>query len=232
MVEPSIDFTISTVCEYDVAIQTVSAVMNLMSKYRFIWDLGGVSGCNRSKNSKWTKFLVEDKSPYLINIDRDMVFNTHDVDLMVEDLKSGYDLVGAAYTTHNGKVLTTWGKDGKGLEFNGTIYEVLFLGTGFLGISRRLLEKLVNELRLPLLNIDTELEQYPFCMDGVYGDNFAYGQIWLSEDYYFCDLCKKIGVSPMLDTRIHVGHMGSAIWYTEHAAMFQGNVAKINEVVK
>lgn len=229
MTKAKSDFTISTVCEYDVAIQTITAIIQLGAKYKFRWNIGAVSGYNRAKNSKWTQFLFEDDAPYLINIDRDMVFTTQDVDYLMEDLESGYDLVGAAYAAHNATILTAWGNNGEGIELNGEVYEVKFLSQGFCGISRRVLEKIVDELHLPLLNSESKLEQYPFCMDGIYNES-AYGHIYLSEDYNFCELCKKVGVVPMLDTRLHVGHVAKMTWYPEHVAIIQGNVTKLNEV--
>lgn len=227
MTDYKVDFTVTTIADKDIAIQTVSGMVIAMYKYKFIWDLGSKGSYNKSKNNKWTNFLLEDTSPYIIHIDRDMVFTQQDLDYIVEDLRAGYDLVGAAYNVHSGKHLTAWGIDGEGIEFNGKMQEVLYMSQGFCGISRRVLQKIVDELKLPILDAKNDLIQYPFCMDAM-DEQPVIGKMWLSEDYYFCNLCKKVGVVPVVDTRVNVGHAGEMVWYPQHAAKFQGTT-RINE---
>ncbi len=226
-----VEFVISTVAEHNIDIKTITSVFQVMPKYNFLWDIGAISGYSRSKNSKWTNFLLETEIPYLIHIDRDMEFPVSAVDMLLEDMQDGYDLIGATYPTREGKVLTTWGKGDGGISLNGEIYEVAYIAQGFCGLSRRLLQRLVDELKLVLLDATAPFKQYPFCMEGTVNDP-DFGQMWMSEDYYFCNLCKKIGIKPMLDTRIRVGHSGEMTWYPEHTIAFQGDTDRLNVIRK
>jgi hypothetical protein len=224
--EEKVDFVIVTNAESDIAIPTISCVMNLFGRgYKFIWDIRGAGGYARTRNVLSTAFLKNNRSEVMICLDRDLIFNPDYIDKFIEDYKNGWDLVGGLYPVKDGTHLTSFGLDKGDLAIDGTTHEVKWLATGFGMITRRLLQKMVDEIPfcyttpdglphtrtgMPLMNIGTSLESYPFFEDHCGLDGEAY--LWLSEDYEFCNKARLMGAKPAADTRIWLGHIGQRIY--------------------
>jgi hypothetical protein len=222
-----VDFVLCTNAESDIAIPTISCVLNLFGKgYKFIWDIRGAGGYARTRNVLATSFVKNNKADLMICLDRDMVFNKEYIDYLVEDFKAGYDLIGGLYSVRDGTHLTSFGLDKGNIIINGQLQEVQWLSTGFGAISRKLLVKMVNELPahypdhkgvwqerigLPLMNVGSGLESYPFFEDHLGGSEET-GYLWLSEDYDFCNKARAMNAKVMADTRIWVGHLGSKMY--------------------
>jgi hypothetical protein len=244
--EEKADFVICTNAESDVSIPSISSIMNLFGKgYRFIWDIRGAGGYARTRNVLATAFLKNNKADMMMCLDRDMVFNKEYIDFLIEDFKAGHDLVGGLYSVRDGTHLTTFGLDKGNITIDGTIQEVKWLSTGFGYISRRLLQKMVDELPcryttpdgevhdrigLPLMNVGSSLESYPFFEDhlGMDGDSY----LWLSEDYDFCNKARAMGIKPMADTRIWVGHIGSRMYEVPDVLAYQKKMMEEMEAKK
>jgi hypothetical protein len=230
-----LDFVICTNAESDVSIPTISNFMAQLGRgYRFTWDIRGAGGYARTRNVLATAFLKANQADMLICCDRDMIFNKEYIDYLVEDFKAGYDLVGGLYAVRDGTHLTSFGLDNGNILIDGKVNEVKWLSTGFGMISRRLLQKIVDELPcyystpdgqvhprigLPLMNVGSGLESYPFFEDHLGKDGDHY--LWLSEDYDFCNKARAVGVKPCADTRIWVGHIGSKIYQVTDVLEYQ-----------
>jgi hypothetical protein len=128
-------------------------------------------------------------------------------------------LVGGCYVVKDGSQLASWGVGGQ-QPLDGRVIPIDYLATGFMGISHRLLERMVKELELPLLHKHIWARCYPFFESGrrksTTGDD-----IYISEDWDFCDKARQIGVQPYLHTGIWLGHQGQKIWDMRDFSLYQ-----------
>ena len=158
------------------------------------------------------QFMQGRLAPYMIFVDSDIEFEPEDLGRLYSHLKAGYDLIGGAYTTKRAVQLAHYGYEGKVL-LDGQIHEVQFLSTGFTGISRKLLERMVKEIPLPLCNQDSWAICYPFYEDGYRNiPGLKTPDLYLSEDWDFCQKARQIGVKPFVDTAIRLTHWGPRGW--------------------
>jgi len=215
------DFTIATNAANDVAVGTIGSIMNLNGvPYKFGWDILGCGSASRARNIMAYRFLKANQAPYLIYIDRDILFTPQDIAKLLKDLDDGYELVAGCYAIKGALTLSNSGNGKDPLVLDGTIQEVKYLATGFLGLPRSLLEKMIEGLKLPLMHKDSDMETYPFFEEHWIEDP-DHGDIWLSEDYNFCYKAKQVGVKAYLDTGIKLGHLGSALWGVDGTAEAQ-----------
>ena len=212
------EFVIETNAAKDVTVGTIGSVISLYDvPYKFGWDILSCGGAARTRNIAATRFLERNQAPYLIYIDRDIVFKPEDVGKLLDSLKNGYDLIAGCYVIKSAMFLTSSGhgeKDGE-IVLNGTIREVRYLATGFMGVTRNLLEKIKVGLGLPLMHEGDETKAYPFFEEKYYKDP-EHGDMWLSEDYDFCHKARQVGVKSYLDTSIRLGHLGDALWTVDN----------------
>ncbi len=170
----------------------------------------GDAWIDRMRSVAATEFLKQDWADYMVFIDDDIVFMPEHVLALYDDMKnSGYDLIGGLYPTRTGSQLASYGLgEMGGIQIDGKIQEIKWLATGFMGFSKKLLQRMVDELKLPLLHKGQWCECYPF---------FVFDQhiteegkmMLLSEDWYFCEQAKKLGVKVYADTRCMLGHIGN-----------------------
>ena len=162
---------------------------------------------DRMRSVAATTFYRKDWADYMILIDDDIVFMPEDVIQLMNDLRNGYELVGGAYSVKDGTQLSSFGLEPHGgILLDGTVREIKWLATGFMGIKKTLLDKMVKELSLPVLHKGQWCECYPFFV--FCGDT----KMLISEDWDFCEKAKLVGVKPYMDTAIHVGHIGSKVY--------------------
>jgi len=205
-------FVIGTNATTDVSVGTIGSITTLYQvPFNFRWDIVGAGSATRTRNVLANRFLKDNEAPYLIFIDRDMVFTPKDMQKLYKDLEDGYDLIAGCYTIKTTMRLTSGcARDGD-LFLDGSIKEVKYLGTGFMGITRKLIEKMVKELALPLMHEGGGLEAYPLFEERRHED-IDFGWMWLSEDYDFCHKARDVGVRSYLDTSIKIRHVGEALW--------------------
>jgi hypothetical protein len=146
-----------------------------------------------------TRFLKETDAPYLLILDSDIVFQPSDVLMILEALRSGKQVVGGFYPVANGEHFAS--HIGGSYNVDGGLVEAKYLANGFKGISRSILQRLVDELELPLLMQGSDFEMYPFFMS----DNVK--DLFLSEDWYFCDLVRRVGETCYAHTGVQLGHI-------------------------
>jgi hypothetical protein len=161
-----------------------------------------------------TNFLLNVPTEYAIFVDSDIMFQPEHLQRIFDKLQAGYDLIGGLYTVRYGKQPASYGTGPHGnFRLDGTVQEMRYLSTGFMGIRKRLLQKMVDELELPLCHPRLEkFKMYPFFESYPFYDEANKEWIYLSEDWGFCELARKVGVKPYLDTSVSLGHEGFKIW--------------------
>ncbi len=130
---------------------------------------------SRSRSAACTHFLEDElQLPYMLFIDDDITFTPQDVGTILTHLKNGYDIIGGIYAVRGASQLSSYGYNGR-LDVDGKIHEIEYLSTGFMGISRRALEKIKAELKLPELNKNDWSRNFPFfeCGRCLNTDEFA-----------------------------------------------------------
>jgi len=226
------DFILLTVCHRQITGQTAWAVekAHLTQSMNFLWVLSpGDALVGRARSITASNFLMDNMAPYLIFLDSDIVFQPEDLQRLYSDLKAGYDLVGGVYSVRANTQLAHYGMGGK-ISLDGKIKEVQFLSTGFTGISKNMLQKMVDELKLPLLNENDWAKCYPFFETGRYIDEKY--KIYISEDWDFCNKARKVGVIPYLDTSILLGHIGSQVFTPGGVEEYQKGIGLKPKTVK
>jgi len=209
------EFVIGMFASKDIAVGTVGSVLELHNApYHYRWDIVGAGDATRTRNILASRFLKVDDSPFLIFIDRDIVFTPQDIGKLLESLRNGYDLIAGCYVIKDTMTLASTENGVEGLIMDGTIQEVSYLATGFMGVTKNLLKKMVTELNLPLMHGGGNTEAYPFFEQKRHKDP-DYGDMWLSEDYDFSEKARQVGVKSYLDTSVRLGHLGDALWRVE-----------------
>lgn len=165
---------------------------------------------SRSRSIRATKFL-KSNADLLCFIDDDVVISAFDLTkLMWLAWQQKYDVIGAAYTLKSKenpgfaiRPLT----DGITMHYgkNGGIYEVKYVSTGCVVIRRDVLEKMVETETIHDCEHGTR-RYYPFFqhremeVDGKWED--------LSEDWFFCEMARRLGYKIFVDTTVKTGHIG------------------------
>jgi len=206
-----ISFMVATNADESVAVGTVqcmeSSKWNFLTKgITFYWEVLGGASKAKQRSMVASHFLRNTEAKYLIIIDRDMLFGWDLLYKLYQDLEEGYDLIAGIYCLRNGRQLS--GYNDTGIEIDGGIYECKYIPTGFTGFSRNLLNKMIEELKIPLLEEGEEQEHYPFFEEKVWEDKGKF----LGEDWDFCEKAALVGVKAFVDTKIQPGHIGDKVY--------------------
>lgn len=209
--------------------------LELNIKYYLHW-ITGESLIPRARNSIISKFHNDRQFTHLFFIDTDITFK---IETFLNLLLTNFELCGVSYPKKSinwGRVrhlvkndaddLTLYNsmsdmnynleykKDKRGIYLNkiGGFVESKDCPTGFMLIKRIVVDLLV--LNYPELEYKNNVSGYG--NDFKFYDFFKCGvvdKIYLSEDYYFCHLCKKIGIQLFLDTESTLVHSGKMDFY-------------------
>ena len=205
-----LDFVLYT-CSYGlVTAETVMSVEKLHNtQHRFEWWFQtGDALISRSRSIAAYQFLKKNRAPYLIFLDGDIIFQPEDVERLLDALSSGYDAVGGLYPVKGGTFLAQRGWNGQ-FRLSGDLEEVQFVSTGFLGISRSILEKITKDM--PVLNKGNWSECYPVFEDGRFED------IFISEDWDFCNKVRQAGAKVYAHTGIQLSHLKEKLYTSKEA---------------
>lgn len=208
------EFVICTPTGESVKATTIDCVERARAAYLgegkyFPWTLTRGDGRARSRCIMASTMLQNwSEIPYLIFLDSDIIFEVKDLKRLHTDLQAGYDLIGGIFAVRGGTHLASYNKDinANGIKLNGDIMKFEYVATGFMGISMRLLRKMVDEIPLPLLHPNS-MKFWPFFEDKAFPERDGEG-IYLSEDYAFCERARQVGVDSYVDTSIQLGHIG------------------------
>lgn len=169
---------------------------------------------DRARNIAASMFLRSDADVFL-TIDADIWFRPEDALKLCEEAVE-YGIIGALYVTrakHPQPALML--PQDKEVEFVAWAKPepVPFVSTGFLAVHRRVFDRLAR--RLPLCHKEwtdrgEDTSFWPFYMPYVIpwqGD----GNLYLSEDWAFCERAKESGFVCWLDPSIRLGHYGEVL---------------------
>lgn len=214
----------------------------------FLWVMGtdgkGDALICRNRSSAATSFMEASVAEYMIFLDSDIQFEPTDLQMIHKDLIQGYDIVGGMYPVRSGTDNSSYFYEGKGPQGPPGIYEIQFLSTGFMGISKYALQKIVREYKypdtgksLPLLHGNTpEMRSYPFfeAKSGHIDVPDASGttEIWMSEDWDFCSKARSVGFKIWADTRVLLGHQGNRIVTFKDVEEFKKKKKELEEEQK
>ncbi len=210
-----LEYVISTITLDSVKARTVECMEAARWKLSaegmtWYWNTPYGDGKARARSIAASRFLTQTPDAQcLLFIDSDILFTPGNIKRLFEDMKAGYDLIGGLFVVRGGTQSSSYGYNGK-IILDGKIHEFEYIASGFMGISRKLLLKMVNEIPLLLLH-PRDIKFYPFFEEKQYPEREGEG-IFLSEDYDFCEKARKVGVKCYMDTSIQLGHMGEYIF--------------------
>jgi hypothetical protein len=172
----------------------------------------GDSAVARSRNSLTAKFLATDCTDMLF-IDSDLVFSAEQV---ARILDHDVDVVGGLYPKKQ-QGPTEWvinTMDYPGETRPDKLFEVKYVGTGFIKVSRRVFEIMLQKLSAEIEYVsdaDHKSIEWDFWRMGVY--EYPNGlRRWLSEDWWFCQMWRDLGGKVWADQQIVLKHSGSAVY--------------------
>lgn len=230
------DFLLVTVAYRDIEMETCWSVEKAHQRGldNFMWiTCGGDALIGRSRSHILTQYVNEEGMPdYFIFLDSDIIFEPEDLHRIAGDLKAGYDLIGGDYPVKSAMQSANYGYDG-GYDTDGKIKEIQFLSTGFMGISKKCAKGIAEKLKLPLLHKGTGHEGYPFFESGYRHVEPATieedGEIYISEDWDFCEKARKAGFKVYLDTAVRLTHKGVRFVTMEDVVSSQKAMENLNK---
>jgi len=205
-----LDFVLYTSSYGAVTTHTISCVEELhKTNYRFEWRFQtGDALVARSRSIATYLFLKDNNAPHMIFLDGDITFTPQDIEKLLSALNGGYDVVGGLYPVRGAGFLAQRGWNGQ-MPITGNLEEVQFVSTGFLGISRKILEAIVKDM--PILSKGNWSECYPTFENG------KFESIYISEDWDFCNKVRQVGGKVYAHTGIQLGHLKEYIYTAQEA---------------
>ena len=169
--------------------------------------LGGSSAIDVARNVLASDAL-HDGFESLLFIDSDIGFDPMDALRLLARPES---VVAGIYVKKNERALSSVFAEGITealFGFGGTgLYPLKFAATGFLRIRAQVLQRMIDDLSLPLCNTKWSRGLWPFFQPSIIpleDGSFHY----LGEDWAFSHRLGQIGVTPLADTSIRLWHFG------------------------
>lgn len=177
----------------------------------------GDAAVDRARSIVGSSFLRSGED-VMISIDSDIWFRAEDAIALAQKAEE-YDIIGALYMTRNVNTQPAIMLPNGGTSFDPESQPVQtpFVSGGFTAVNRRVYERLSAEL--PLCHqgwsdrgADTSF--WPFHMPMVIPSETE-GNIYLPDDWSFCERAKDAGFKVWLDPSIRLGHIGSYMYTLE-----------------
>lgn len=172
----------------------------------------GDSAIGRARNQLTRQFLESDCTDLLF-VDTDLVFSSDHVKRIVSHEE---DIVGGLYCKKaQGEpqlVLNTL--DTPAETKDSGLIEVKYIGTGFMRIRRSVFEKMIEAWGDDMWYAPDQEKgatEYDFWHMGVY-EYPDKTRRWLSEDWWFCQKARDLGIQIFADTHILCAHSGHALY--------------------
>ena len=159
----------------------------------------------RARNNLVAEFLKSDKEA-LMFIDADIEFPISGVSKLWDLICDGYGVAVGAYPMKRPDCPPSAWVNGKLVylsDLSGPT-DVDFAGTGFFMISREAIEKMIDSYRG--LKYEESGEKYALFDTSIDDD------VYLSEDYTFCQRYRSMGGRIMLDPSIKLKHVGTYVY--------------------
>lgn len=194
--------------------ETAKCIDRLHTQTRYNFEARWVTRdalIGRSRSRAASQFLFCEDSPFMIFVDGDIIFQPADIEGIYRSLQAGYHVVGGVYSVADGTFVPVQAY--KALPFDGQIYEMKYVSTGFMGISRVALKTVRDKLNLPHLHKGEWCECWPFFESG----GLRQEKIYISEDWDFCNKVRGAGLQVHLHTGVRVGHIKQRVIPGEEA---------------
>lgn len=192
-------------------IKTSFALAQLMPKALslgvsvFLSDMSGCSIITMARNSLVNEFLKTDATDMLF-IDSDVIVTPDDV-LRLMCQHTGRDVTAGMYPRRASDkrfFLDMYHDDNGDLEFDGSLMRANRVGTGFMMISRAIIEKMIAaHPEWQYENKDGNGKVAALFDFAIKDGNFV------GEDYLFCDRVREIGGTIWVDVDISLPHIGT-----------------------
>jgi len=176
-------------------------------KFYKLSNMNGDSLITRARNNLAHEFLQSD-AEYLMFMDSDLEFDNQHLDWLYSHDKP---IVCGMYPKKQLKL--GWvmsGGDEAIRKEEGYLLRVQEAGTGFMLIRRDVFEAMREATPEDAYKCDTNKDiRHDFFKVGVFkgSEEQEYGR-YLSEDWYFCHMARKLGFHTWVDTRIALNHIG------------------------
>jgi SAM-dependent methyltransferase len=198
-------------CAYrNVTVQALQCVMAATAGDAGRWRLRVKTGdalISRSRSIILTAWHRETADEVCLMVDDDLAFTPEAADHITELCRAGRDIVVGGYPTHNGSHIAcrfppgvreiTIGPDQPPME-------ITYGATGFMAISRRVIDALVADM--PLCHAWEPWSFYNLFPTLVVPTLDGEGHELLSEDYGFCELARRAGFHIWLDATVKLEH--------------------------
>ena len=167
----------------------------------------------RARNDLTHDFLKSDCT-HILFIDSDIIFSYEQVKKI---LMSDEDVVGGFYVKKQEGVVAPVCNTFNSIDkprLDGLV-KVKYMGTGFLRVSRKVFEVMIQKKGNELAYIDDgdgKTVKHDFWRMGVYQDPHTGLKRWLSEDWQFCQFAMECGFDIWADASILLQHSGMAIF--------------------
>lgn len=192
-------------------IKTAFALAQLMPKALglgvsvFLSDMSGCSIITMARNSLVSEFLKTDATDMLF-IDSDVIVTPDDV-LRLLAQHAGRDITAGMYPRRAKDkrfFLDFYVDEGGNFEFDGSLMRVNRVGTGFMMISRDIIEKMIAAHP----EWQYENKEGSGTVAAVFDFAVKNGQ-FVGEDYLFCDRVTELGGKIWIDVDISLPHIGT-----------------------
>lgn len=203
-----------------VDVYTTQALIKLACEQMQRQDFGlcidmhvGECPIGRARNDLTKKFLDSDCT-HILFVDSDIVFSYEQVNKI---LNHEEDIVGGFYVKKQegpvSPVCNTLPQIGN--PRTDGLVQVKYMGTGFLRVSRKVFEVMIQEMSKDLEYVDDrdgKTIKHDFWRMGVAKDCETGVKRWLSEDWQFCQFAIECGFDIWADASILLNHSGMAIY--------------------
>lgn len=167
----------------------------------------------RARNDLTHSFLSKKEFTHILFIDSDIIFSYEQVERI---LSHNEDIVGGFYMKKQegnaSPVCNTF--ETVGLPDHRGLIKMKYMGTGFLCVSRRVFEVMIQEIGKEIEYTDDsdQSTKHDFWRMGVHKDKKSGRARWLSEDWQFCQFALDLGFEIWADAKILVRHSGQAVF--------------------
>lgn len=225
----SVLFVCCTHRQFDV--DATTAVMNLYAqkKHDFIWcPMKGDALIDRSRSRVASFFMRERTEDIIFFVDDDEDFKTQDVIKVVDNVVAGMDICGGMVmlkkpvtmiNNHIQKNVLFFPDQEVTFSHDSKPVEIRYLGSGFMAIHRRVFKSMID--RAGEFPVESNYN-VPFChpsdlkfwpwFQPFWAKNDLGEQIYLSEDWAFCNRARKFGHKVWLDPSVFIDHKGEYRW--------------------
>lgn len=198
------------VCAYrTLTLPTFHSIQRLDQKHKG-WRIITKTGdalVSRARSITASRWLMETADDVFLMVDDDITFFPEVAERIVE-LAKDHDIVCAAYPVRSGEHLALRGFDpNQPFEFGADLplAEIDWAGTGFVAVHRRVLEEMRKTLTLCHENESWAF--WPFFMPMIVEREGV--QLYLSEDWAFCERAHALGFKVWLDPSVRIGHLAT-----------------------